>query len=463
MDKIRESSKRYEELSTKFDPHYDLALKAIPIIKKFIIDRGLIIYGGTAIDYALRLKGDAIYPDESLDIPDLDFYSPNNVKDAYDLADILYKSGFPESRAIVATYVRTMRVDIVDNHFLADISYVPPEIFENMSYIEYEGMRVISPIFQKIDLHSSLSFPFDNPPREVIFARWEKDIKRFNLLHKYYPTEIKGEKPALKKIRISPGYRKFICNGFIGYAVIFEAFRGLATKVGAKISPKIVQTGFFVGPDVIEFEAPTKCAEFLHYDGDILAEKMKLSNVKYYYPYFNMLPERMVAADGDLKIDTHIFKHRYISIHRVTINDTLFTVVGIQYLLMYFLVLAQLPENKKKSAIFYTMYESLLAIISEAEKILDKLPDSDDKNQLIKNSPFFPAIKVYGFDNYSEAYEISIYRTLHDIDKKFPLPKLPFNYYPARGYPQPAFDYESSKYFIKDGRARDSAELEDEE
>ena len=46
-------------------------------IKKYIQTRNCILYGGIAIDYALRLRGDKIY--EDTDIPDFDFWVPDNV------------------------------------------------------------------------------------------------------------------------------------------------------------------------------------------------------------------------------------------------------------------------------------------------------------------------------------------------------------------------------------------------
>jgi hypothetical protein len=151
---------------------YQDVVDVIIEVKEFIRKKKLIIYGGTAIDFALRLKGDKIYPDESLSVADLDFFSPNSVEDAYELADMLYNKGYKEARSIVALHVITMRVDMGDNHFIADISYIPRDVYDKIPYLTYDGMRIVHPDFQKIDLHSSLSFPYDNTPMEVIFHRW---------------------------------------------------------------------------------------------------------------------------------------------------------------------------------------------------------------------------------------------------------------------------------------------------
>src|SRR5688500_11632394 len=102
MDKILENSKSFEYLRDRHDPAYNDLVRAIEIVKKFITDHELIIYGGSAIDYALRLKGDKIYDDKTLAVPDLDFYSPTNVEHSYQLADILYAKGFKNVRVIRA-------------------------------------------------------------------------------------------------------------------------------------------------------------------------------------------------------------------------------------------------------------------------------------------------------------------------------------------------------------------------
>lgn len=176
------------EPCNKLDPMYHEAKRAIDLTKKFISDRGLICYGGTALDYAARLSGSKIYDDSKLDLPDLDFYSLDPVKDARDLADILFQNGFKHSRCIRALHIGTFRVDCGNNHFIADVSYCP--VLATMKTLTYENFLVVDPVYQRIDMHSSLSFPYDNPPREVIFDRWKKDIERFNIIDSLYPVTV---------------------------------------------------------------------------------------------------------------------------------------------------------------------------------------------------------------------------------------------------------------------------------
>jgi hypothetical protein len=179
---------QYKHITKKHSGEFANILKALEIIRKFIQTRQLILYGGIAIDYALRLKGDKIYNDD--DLPDYDFWSPNHIATAQELVDLLnVEMPGVNIYGYRAKFIRTMRVSIGSNNWVADITYLPPELFERMPTLTYDNMRVVHPHFQFSDLHSSLSFPFDNPPQEVIFERWQKDIDRYVKLWNYYPLE----------------------------------------------------------------------------------------------------------------------------------------------------------------------------------------------------------------------------------------------------------------------------------
>lgn len=465
LEKIESHAKNYESLALRYDPQYENSLKAIPIIEKFIKDNGLIIYGGTAIDYALRLHGDAIYPDEALDIPDLDFYSPNNVKHSYELALTLYKAGFTSARSIVATHVQTMRVDIGDNHFLADISYVPPTVFKKLPTIDYKGFKVIHPFFQKIDLHSSLTFPFDNPPREVVFARWKKDIKRFNLLHKYYPTKYYERTDVpLDTIKIPVACRKIPLNGFAAYAVIVVALEELLGEAKPK-NPKYIRANITVDKSYITFDTLNSRVDLVHFNTEEMVKILNLRDITKYAPYIHLIPSIVAgkmygkSEAGDV-VNSYVWssEDQYVSIHRVDVNDTAITIVGVQYLLKYFLTQAHISEDEKHRNLYYKYYESILEIINLAEKRLvdfaQRTMTSDDYKKLLENSPFFPTVKVFGKSNESSSYKIQYARSLADMDSNNKLPSLPFNYYPHRGNPPKEFDYETSEFFTMDGRVK---------
>lgn len=159
-------------------------LQAAEAVRGFVAERRRILYGGQAIDYALRLRGGGLYSGQQL--PDYDFFSDDSVGDAYDLADRLHAAGFGEVRVIGAVHAQTMRVG-VEFDFVADVSYVPPAAYAQIATLEYEGMRIVHPDYQRMDVHLSFSFPLENPPRENVFHRFAKDLARFGLLAEAYP------------------------------------------------------------------------------------------------------------------------------------------------------------------------------------------------------------------------------------------------------------------------------------
>ena len=66
----------------------------INIVEKFLRDKKLICYGGTAINNILP-KDEQFY-NYDVEIPDYDFFSDNALKDCKELADIYCKQGFDD-------------------------------------------------------------------------------------------------------------------------------------------------------------------------------------------------------------------------------------------------------------------------------------------------------------------------------------------------------------------------------
>ncbi len=165
---------------------------ALEFVQKFIRREMRILYGGMAIDFALREKGKKLYEDNA--IPDYDFYSPEHYLDAYTIARELHNKGMPNVQVITAVHQTTLRVR-VDFEVVADISYMPPPVFktvEKQSLKTADGLKFVHPHFQMIDQHRSLSFPLEHFPMAPVFKRWKKDMTRFNMLYEEYPVKVSG-------------------------------------------------------------------------------------------------------------------------------------------------------------------------------------------------------------------------------------------------------------------------------
>jgi len=141
-----------------------------------------------AIDYSTRLKGSKLYDDDVL--PDYDCYSYNHNYDAYKIAELLMSSGLKNITVINANHTSTMRVR-VNYTVVADITYIPKNIYTILPTLLYKDIRIIAPHYQIIDQHRSLSLPYENKPFEVILHRWKKDAKRYDMLYKLYPLKDK--------------------------------------------------------------------------------------------------------------------------------------------------------------------------------------------------------------------------------------------------------------------------------
>jgi len=198
------SPKTYKNLVVRRSANYKIIEEGLDIVKQFIIDHDVILVGGLAIDLALKLKnnGVGIYADD--EIPDYDFITPNFDTYAYMLAKILCDKDFPGSQVIGATHITTLRVR-VDFIPIADITYVHPKVYSEISYIKIGGMKVIDPQWQKLDLHRSLALPFENPPQYPILHRWKKDITRFKLMNEAYPLEFSGKSAGSGSVNGSKG------------------------------------------------------------------------------------------------------------------------------------------------------------------------------------------------------------------------------------------------------------------
>jgi hypothetical protein len=178
------------------------AERALPLVREWIQKRGRILYGGMAVDYALKAAGhEGIYKEGT--VPDYDFMSPTFYEDSIELADMLHAAGFPDISCINATHITSRRVRI--QFFpVADMTYIPESIYEMVPTLEWEGFRVVHPQFQKLDIHRALCTPLEKPPREVIQQRLAKDIARFRMMDELYPLEDlmkKSGKAVEKKVK----------------------------------------------------------------------------------------------------------------------------------------------------------------------------------------------------------------------------------------------------------------------
>jgi len=157
--------------------------KMISILEKFLKDKKLLCYGGTAINNILPKE--AQFYDKKKEIPDYDFYSNHAFEDAQELADIYYKAGFTEIEAKSGVHYGTYKV-FVNFIPIADITALHDELFEALlkDSIEVDGIHYVPPDYLRMSMYLELSRPAGDT------SRWEKVAKRLDLLNKHHPFEL---------------------------------------------------------------------------------------------------------------------------------------------------------------------------------------------------------------------------------------------------------------------------------
>tara|TARA_R110002153_G_scaffold273997_1_gene446380 strand:- start:2427 stop:3821 length:1395 start_codon:yes stop_codon:yes gene_type:complete len=450
-----------ENIALSFDPAFDRIDEILKVLREFIISRGLIIYGGLAIDYALRLHGDKIYPDDLLQV-DYDFQSPDAIEDAYTLSELFYgilheHSPADTVRTIRGIHIQTMRVDIGDNHFLADVSYVPKSVFDKLPSIEYRGMKIRHPDMQRIDMHSSLAFPYDNAPMEVIFHRWKKDITRFNLLARYYPIESDYMMPVGRvKTTLHPASTQptstqstqpTIINGFAAYGLYYNELYG-NDPAPADIIPgwyfsSVDSTGASGGASK-RVAASTVTPYYEFYGSELCLASTELhipagaTGVERYRPYINLVPE-LLYYTSDTRVCVEVLEGKQIGVVKIQKHY----VVCIQYLLKYFLgryLHAVMVGGSKDgsgdtdiSEVYLGHYVSTLKMVNVASH-----PELTGLTATTLGS------------STSLTKKTAIENMLADMGKPSVTAVLPRNYYPSRGK-RPTFDPTGNPIYSESG------------
>jgi hypothetical protein len=219
--------KYYEGVLVRYSIYCKNILNALKIVRKFIIRKERILTGGMAIDYALKMKNPTggIYDDDT--IPDYDFFSPTHFQDAYDLAQWLNRLGYTNISVINAAHPTTMKVRI---NFItvADITYIPPDIFCKIPTLNYQNIRIVHPHYQFIDQHRSLSFPHEYVEFDLVLPRTKKDMVRHDKLYAQYPF-YKSKQPIIEYENYSIQLPQNIC--LAGISALYYWF-GIAEELG---------------------------------------------------------------------------------------------------------------------------------------------------------------------------------------------------------------------------------------
>jgi hypothetical protein len=301
----------------------DDVIHMIQILEDFIRKKKCVCYGGTAINNILPEH--AQFYNREDEVPDYDFFTPEAIEYAKELADIYYKAGFKEVEAKAGIHYGTFKVFVNFIH-IADITYMNPTIFKSISddSIKINNILYAPPNFLRMGMYLELSRPNGD------VSRWEKVLKRLILLNKYYPIRIK----KCNVLASSPSKTSLYYltrDTLIDQGVVF--FGGYALKFFNRHveHDKPVDISDF---DVLS-EQPYKCA-------NILADKLKEMKYKNVDIVLHSAIEEIVPEHVEIKVGSEsiAFIYKPIACHNynmVSIEDKEVKIATIDTMLSFYL------------------------------------------------------------------------------------------------------------------------------
>lgn len=198
------------------------------ILEDHLRSPNYICYGGTAINNILPKK-DHFYNYEK-EIPDYDVFCKNALDHVKEIADKFHRKGYPHILAKSGVHVGTYKL-YVNKIQLLDITQLDPIIYDHIypECIKVSGIHYAPPNFLRQSMYLELSSPAGD------IKRWEKVLKRLNLLNKNYPIKLPKE-CAIKHYTDETHIYKLVKKELIDQEVVFIG--AYADSLYSKFMPK---------------------------------------------------------------------------------------------------------------------------------------------------------------------------------------------------------------------------------
>jgi hypothetical protein len=250
---------------------------------------------------------------KDVEVPDYDFFTPNALDDAKELADIYYEDGYTEVEAKAGQHHGTYKV-FVNYMPVADLTQFPKEVYNALKKeaIRVNGILYAPPNFLRMAMYLELSRPAGD------ISRWEKVLKRLTLLNKHYPlTKINCNNVEFQREMEDTSQEdeiyEVVRNTLVNQGVIF--FGGYAISLYSLYMPKHLKKKVerFADFDVLSTEPETVA--------EIVKERLKdigVNNTKiiYHEPIGEVIPENYEILVGN---DTVAFIYKPIACHSYNI------------------------------------------------------------------------------------------------------------------------------------------------
>lgn len=186
IDKIIENARRVT--IKKLEPTINEYYAVIDIIKKYISKNNRVIYGGFGWNELLIKKNpdDRVYTKDKIEMPDIEFYSPEPVVDLVNLCNELHNKEFKFVRGESAQHEFTYSL-YVNQLVYCDISYMPRIVIDKMPKVNISNLLISDPKWILIDILRQYNDPMTS------YWRVKKQLVRANKLLTHYPLETNGK------------------------------------------------------------------------------------------------------------------------------------------------------------------------------------------------------------------------------------------------------------------------------
>ena len=363
--------------------NYEPTLKEVDsvyeVIKEYIRDNNLIIYGGYAQNALIKSQNKDACFYKKVDVPDIEFYSHEPLKNLVELCDILHKKGYKHVEGKEGVHQSTYKIFV---NFIAytDFSYMPKNIFNNCPTITVEGMKMTHPHFMVVDAFRVYSDPMTS------FFRLKKTFCRFTKLMECYPfnenfiynkfeyTVNMSEKDYDSVNRL---IRKKILHNKKIIVIGHRAFNRLMRKAGMP-STYIIQEPFY---QLISIDYKKDKKNILDLLSRHCGKKCKITT-KEYYPFFQFFDETIEYYYGDQLILRLYGTNEKCIVYRYSPNKRTYFgsfQLQIQYLLANY-QLAVIRKNNFNKMVYMTM---VTRMFKARETYLDK-----NNASILDDTPF---------------------------------------------------------------------------
>lgn len=293
MNRIEKDVSRARQ--KKLKPYRKDIDKAIEMIMKYVKEKKRIIYGGTAQNMHVVSMNESKAFYNEVKIPDIDFYSPEPLKDLIELSDMIYEANMGTVYAKEAQHDESYTI-FFDTYNVVDITYVPRIIYNNMPTTTFDGIRYIAPEFFFIDIYRIYTDPLTSfmAGQSVIKKAYKRMITMESMFQKDFPNKKCDFEKNPDALPIIGSILQHICkNRDYGCIVVGDyAFNQFAPN-----DPVPITRLDIIAPNI---QKVTMAALVLI--KKLFPEEVTKVKVKEYRPYFQFLGRSIELLHNDRSI-----------------------------------------------------------------------------------------------------------------------------------------------------------------